>query len=399
MKSKVFLYVLGEFVSKGLPLFALPLFVRLLPKSEYGELLYFISISAILSIFFVFGCNTLIQKAYFRNGRKAAYRLLAFHTISIITLLSFLIFFTYLYEPVLSLILFYAASQVYISLLLIIKQCEGDVHNYVFIQVLSSFLSLLITFLLILVIKPIAEYRLVAGIIANVFSSIILFKKLDIKASFFSSSLKLMRFYISYFLFMGGPLLFHQFAFAVRSQLDKVIVMKQYGSNELAVYGVSFQLASIYTILAMAVYRAYMPIFYTSIKEGEMTAKKVVIKATLFIPLGLLFSFFSFALPNEFFANLLGPDYVDVGLYTSLFLIAMMFYPSYLVLSGYLFYYGKNKDVAIINVISLFFLLCFWFLIYEKNLYYMALSGLSASVVMYIMLVLVTLRNRKNECK
>ena len=383
MKSKVFAYVVGELVSKGLPLISLPLFSRLLSKSEYGDLFYFISISSISSIFIIFGCNTLIQKAYFRNGKLAAYRLLAFHTIFILTLLIFTILILYIYEPILSLILLYAGTQVYFSLLLIIKQCEGDARNYVTSQVFSSVTSLLLTFLLILMIEPIAEFRLVGGVVANVVFSISLFVKLNIKAHFFISSLKLTRFYISYFFFMGGPLVFHQLAFSVRSQLDKVIVMKQYGSKELATYGVSFQLASIFTILAMAVYRAYMPSFYKGLKNKTVTASNVIVQSTYLIPIGVFSALISAMLPSQLFIYLLGFGYENVGLYVSLFLLVMVFYPSYLLLSGYLFYYGKNKSVAIINVISLLVLFLCWFFIYDKGIYYMALSGLSASATMY----------------
>ena len=109
-----------------------------------------------------------------------------------------------------------------------------------------------------------------------------------------------------YFFSFGTPLIIHQLSTYAKGNLDKLFIYKNFSSADLGLYSVAVQVASIVTILLMAINKAFLPYFFEYIKKNndKKNILKTVLLSMLVGPFVYLFFFFILVYLNLVRTNL-----------------------------------------------------------------------------------------------
>lgn len=154
-----------------------------------------------------------------------------------------------------------------------------------------------------------------------------------------------------YVLTFGLPLVLHHASGFVKGQLDRIVIYQHYPAEQLGIYSAGLQLASILSILLLAVNKATVPHYYQALKQGSLNAEKVR-KFALFSLIAVpIPTFIAFLLPEKLYVWILGAQYLGVKYYILLF-CSDLGSQSYYLLVNFLFYHGENKRIATISVLS-----------------------------------------------
>jgi len=150
----------------------------------------------------------------------------------------------------------------------------------------------------------------------------------------------------------GGPLIFHNLSLFFKGQLDRLLVYNIYSSSELGIYSTSFMIASVLSVIFLALNRATLPYYYEALKNKSLTLKglnKIIIFTVVIVPIP---SFLAFLIPDFFYVLALGKGFGDVKDYTAIFLLGVSMTLPYFVVVNYLFYIGRTKIISIVSILS-----------------------------------------------
>lgn len=350
-----FIYLIGELLNKALPFFLLPYLTRKLGAEGFGELSYYLTILALFSIFIGLSQEGAVTRYFYFYGNKAVDLIvragylynIAFSALSLVVA-------WFLKSEVIAYIIIIAMFNSFLSVQLALRQAQKQPIPYIIIQFLSSFSMVLLT---IIMLEFVAGDKVVNRLLALLLSGLFVFlitylfinKKFRSKRKFSLTSYKAALLYIFSF---GIPLILHQLSFFMKGQVDRIFIYKLYTSAELGVYSAGVQIASVLTIFFMALNKAIVPYYYEKLKNGFLTVEKIKkysLTSLGFIGLPALICYF---LPNSWFTWFLGVQFSEVQFYTVLFLIGYGLTLPYLILVNYLFFYGKNKLIAIITFLT-----------------------------------------------
>ncbi|WP_048606045.1 oligosaccharide flippase family protein [Providencia rettgeri] len=383
--SKSFWYLLGEFFSKIVPFLLLPYFTNSLGTSGYGNLIYYLAIIAIAKVIISFGLETTISRCFFRYGKNTAIIMLKTHflfTSSIVFCIS--VICIYLNKYIELYILIAAYSQAIFFGCLVFYQCQERASKYIFFQASATLLSIIFTVILFDYFDFKAEYRILSLCLSYLIFSIIVY--MNIIGVFFHFKFHKTHFY--YLIVSGFPLLLHQLSFVIKGQFDRFLIFDKFSSSELGSYGLAFQLASIITLILQAIYKGIMPKYYDRLKKQQIL-KKTIIRFSIYSVIPLFFlSFFPLIIPKDVYQFFFGSEFYNIPIIMSFFMISMIFYGAYLILSGYLFYYNDNSYIAKINVLSIPIYLILVLVLSNYKIYLIPLSMMISNLFVFILLLI-----------
>ena len=147
-------------------------------------------------------------------------------------------------------------------------------------------------------------------------------------------------------------MLLHQASGFTKGQLDRIIIYQNYSNDQLGIYAAGFQLASVLSVLLMAINKATVPYYYQAIKQGKLNAQKIRRIAGYSLLITPIFAAITALLPENVFIWLLGSQYDGVSHYVILFLLGFGLTIPYYILVNFLFYHGRNKRIALISLLS-----------------------------------------------
>lgn len=395
------LYLIGELASKALPFILLPYLTRTLGPAGFGDLSLYQVLVSLIFIIVSLNHEGAIARYYFFYGKRAVGLVVASSFIysSIIFLIGCIIAIASQSE-ILLILLFCAYTQSLINTQLVIKQMQKKVNEYLIIQMGSSVLSLLLTFVIFEFIVASASSRISVVAISNILmSTLTIFfidggmlsdlKKIKI------NSKKLRASFLFLFSF-GAPLLIHNISLYSKGQLDRILVYKTYTENDLGFYSAGFQIASILAILLMSINKALVPYFYENLKSGKLTFVKIrlwVFYAIMFVPIPALISYW---LPEELYSFVLGEEFIESKLYAVIFLLGIAVTLPYFIVVNYLFYYGKTKLISVSTAISSVLHIILILTIGQFGLFFMAFSLFITNVLTLIIVYFYS--NQLSRC-
>ena len=365
MKNKylnIFLYLIGEVVSKGIPFALLPYLTRKLGAEGFGELSYYLSIVAVIMVFVSLSQDAASFSYYYKKGKNALPYLVftGFIINSIMSFLVLLILSFFIKNSILVVIL--ASLTVIYNYYLSFLQAQQKVKQYIYVQISCAFFIAILTFSFLELGSVNLVQNRMESLIAAYFLVSIPFIIYFIK-SFKKISYSKFRLYFLYILGYGLPLILHQVGIYVKGQLDRVFIYQQYSKSELGVYSAGVQVAALLPVVLLAINKAIVPYYYQSLRDNSLTIDMIKKYTLCSLPFCVLPALVAWCIPGQFFLWFLGQDYTNSKYYIVMYLLGFGLTLPYLLLVNYFFYYGKNLVISKITITaSLFYLLLLWFL-------------------------------------
>ncbi|MCZ3011255.1 oligosaccharide flippase family protein [Acinetobacter baumannii] len=358
----IFLYLIGEVVSKGIPFALLPYLTRKLGAEGFGELSYYLSIVAITMVFVSLSQDAASFSYYYKKGKNALPYLVCtgFIINSIMSLLSLLILNFFIKNTTVVVVL--ASLTVVYNYYLSFLQAQQKVKQYILIQISCAFFIASFTFIFLeLGAINFVQKRMESLILAYFLSSIPFI--IYVIKNFGKINYSKFRLYFLYILGYGLPLILHQLGIYVKGQLDRIFIYQQYSKSELGVYSAGVQVAALLPVFLMAINKAIVPYYYQSLREKKLTIDTIQRYVLYSLPLCVLPSLVAWCIPEQFFLWFLGDEYTNSKYYIVMYLLGFGLTLPYLLLVNYFFYHGKNLVISKITLTaSLFYLLLLWFL-------------------------------------
>ena len=376
-------YVVGEMTAKAVPFLLLPYLTRVLGTTGFGDLSYYLSLTAFIVIAMSLSQNGALTRYFYVYGRHGLGNILlagGLYSVGVLligTAISWL-----LHSELLFYCFFTAFLQTLIQNQLALRQCQKRPFSYLAIQLGLALGNLLWTVLIFQFFAgdttdKVAQ-RLIAIILAHGFTFVAALAwakyQFAIKFRFTPKRLKLG---LGYILTLGLPLLLHGLSYTIKGQLDRVLIHERFSSHELGVYSAGVQVASSLTIVIMAVNSALVPHLYERLKSQRMTVMQLHRLFWLSLIVPFLLTAMAWAMPSSLMAWLLGADFAQSQYYVVMFVLAFSLIIPYLLLVNFLFYHAKSAQISLCSVIStVVYLLALW-----------VLSGVSLAVVPYATII------------
>lgn len=347
-------YIVGEVFTKAIPFLLLPYLTRKLGPTGYGELASFQAYVAVAFIIVCLSQDGAIARYFYRYGRRSMGLIIVCGRIVSFTLFTVLACYAlYIKSVILFFMLFTALTQTLYSVQLALRQFQKRAMEYSVLQFSNGILTAFFTLLFFECIAAKFEYYILSIVFANLFvfglGSFRLKQSRPLRMSY---SIKSIKKGIQYLLIFGFPLVLHQLSIFSKGQLDRILVIDYFGVEELGVYSAGFQIASIFSVLLMAVNKSTVPYYFDSLRRktiDQLTIQKWIKYSLLlfFLP-----SLVSYLLPDVLYELILGEGFSGSRYYTSLFLLGLGLNVPYLLMVNYLFFYGMSRQIAFASISS-----------------------------------------------
>lgn len=382
------IYLAGEIFSKAIPFMLIPYLSRKLGVDGYGELSYYQTYIALFVIFLGLSQDGAIARYFYFYGKRSLSLIVNsgfLYTIAIgLILIIIALFFK---STILIYAILVAMFQSLLSAQLSVRQCQKKALSYTCIQVIYSILSLVLTVVFLEIFSVnLVEKRIIAMVFSNLLGFSIaywLYKKNSLRRSF---NLNFYKLGFMYILSFGVPLILHNASFFVKGQIDRLFIYHQFSSNELGLYAMGANLASIFSALIMAINKASVPYYYEYIKKKIITVKKIykwALTSFFIIPIP---SIIIFLLPDSFFIFLLGSGFGGVKYFFAIFTFTNMLLIPYIILVNYLFYFGQNKSIAVCSILSAIIYFISLIVFTNLNIEYVPFASIISSISMLTIL-------------
>ena len=377
------IYVVGELTAKAVPFLLLPYLTRVLGTTGFGDLSYYLSLTAFIVIAMSLSQNGALTRYFYVYGRHGLGNILlagGLYSVGVLligTAISWL-----LHSELLFYCFFTAFLQTLIQNQLALRQCQKRPFSYLTIQLGLALGNLLWTLLIFQFFAgdttdKVAQ-RLIAIILAHGFTFVaaLAWAKYQFAINFRFTP-KRLKLGLGYILTLGLPLLLHGLSYTIKGQLDRVLIHERFSSHELGVYSAGVQVASSLTIVIMAVNSALVPHLYERLKSQRMTVMQVHRLFWLSLIVPIMLTAMAWVMPSSLMAWLLGSDFAQSQYYVVMFVLAFSLIIPYLLLVNFLFYHAKSAQISLCSVIStVVYLLALW-----------VLSGVSLAVVPYATII------------
>ncbi|MDO9645894.1 flippase [Glaesserella parasuis] len=367
------IYLFGELVSKSIPFLLLPYLSRKLGVEGFGELSYYQTFLALFAIFIGLSQDGAVARYFYRYGKRSLDLVVTTGYAYTITIGALGLIACWVAK---SEIMFYlvlsSIFQVFLAVQLSIRQCQKQAFPYTLIQLGSAITNAVFTVLILEIYETaLVEKRIIAVLCSNIFIAVlayIIYKRKTATKIFSIAQYKLALWYVIAF---GFPMIFHHGSFFIKGQLDRIFIYHRFSEADLGLYAMGVQIASILSVVILAINKALVPYLFERLKQGTVTLKhlqKWAMYSLFIVPIP---SLITLLIPEQLFLWLLGEQFQGVKYYVALFLLSTSLIIPYLFLVNYLFYHGKTKQISYCSVLS-------------TGIYLIALGGLMFTEISYI---------------
>jgi len=384
------IYLSADILNKAMPFLLLPILTTYLTPRDYGLISLFSIITGILTIIIGLNLNGAINISYFKLRNKILLSQYVGNAIILLIIMTIIILFlAFLYSALFSIkeialpflwiiiAIIVSLAQVIIRINLTLYQAEEKAKEYVSFEFIQVLINLILSLILIVGYSLSWEGRLIAiATTSIVFANIslyILFKyrkmiQLNIKQS-----------YIKDMLSYGIPLLPHSLAGWGKTSLDRLIIVHFLGLNELGIYTIAYQIASILNIILVAFNRAWTPYLYARLNNISKETKYILVKYTYiyFILVCFLYLFLSLFIDN-IFEYFIDATYSSAIILVPIIMSSFIFGGMYYMVGSYILY---EKKTGVISKATVSSTLLHLILVYFSIQYY-GLVGVAVSMVL-----------------
>lgn len=362
------LYTLVGIISAGINFFIMPLLSHYLTPSDYGLLSLFNTYVTILIPIVSVYAYSLLNVEYFKQKEKGIYASL-FTSIQIIPFVNVVILgivtaifykhFASLLElknlsvywgyTILIITFFAIFYEQFIEYLVIRKRAK----TFALVSFLKVGIEVLLTFYFIVYKRYNWEGRIYSWLITSVVFFIVnviyVYKEGLLKG-------KINFAYIKEGLVFGAPLVLHGVGKFVINQSDRLFIAKMVSLQEAGIYNIGYTIGSLVMIAVNAFFNFYSPYLMERLSDITEARKLEIVKMSYLYIFGsiLLLILISLFAPL-FFRYLIDRRYESGTRYVFWVALGYCFWGGYMLFSGFIFFFKKNRILAwlaVFNVIS-----------------------------------------------
>ena len=152
----------------------------------------------------------------------------------------------------------------------------------------------------------------------------------------------------------GSPLILHNLGKFVVNQSDRIFIAKMVSIGEAGIYSIGYTVGSLVLILVIAFFNFYTPFLMERLSEITEERKLQIVKMSYLYGIGCLFVLVLIILfAPIFFRIFIAPSYLAGARYVFWIALGYCFWGGYMLFSGFVFYFKRNKILgwlAIFNV-------------------------------------------------
>jgi O-antigen/teichoic acid export membrane protein len=402
--SSAGIYLLANILNASAPFILLPILTRYLEPDEYGQIAMFQMLvsffGAFTGIVFIGGIT---RKFYDKDGVSeiseyvgACFQLVILLSILLLALL--FIFGDMLQNNVdvpagyMYIALLVSVSTVLIQLRLNQWQIRGRPVKYGIFQVSASFINLLLSLLLIVVmllgangrVYVIAFVSVLYGLIA-----LILLKNDNLIDFFFVSKKKLL-----VLVKFGFPLIPHVLGIFLLMSVDRWVISGKLGLSQAGIYVVAVQLAAVMSLVFDAANKAYIPWLYERLSGGSKEQKIEIVKfiySSLFVI--LIMVLFMMGMSNILVNVLVGQAYSQAADVLIWLAVGQGFRGGYLLMTNFVFFHSKTLySSAVTIVVGIINLLLILLLVDARGLEGAGIAYTISTLLLFVITFIVVTR-------
>lgn len=386
------IYLCGELAARSVPFLLLPYLSHKLGVEGFGELSYFQAWLALFTIFISLSQEGAISRYFYFYGKRSLNLVLQTGYIYSFTIGCLILLGCWIAKSeILAIVALSCLFQSFLSVQLTIRQCRKQAISYTIIQLCSTFISAGLTILFLEIFKDdLVQKRLLAILCSNITVFSLAYFLYSHKTQQKRFNLKQYKFAFFYLVGFGLPLILHNSSLFLRGQFDRFLINHQFNQAELGLYAMGLQIAAILTIIIQVLNKALTPYLFEGLKQGLIKLNHIhkwTIYSFIFIPFPALLMW---TIPESWVSWVLGEQFYGTKHYIILFLVSSALLIPYLILVNYLYYFGKNKQIAFCSIIStLLYLISLLWLI-QTQVQYIPFSSIIGSLSILPMLYFMT---------
>jgi lsg locus putative protein 1 len=182
-------------------------------------------------------------------------------------------------------------------------------------------------------------------------------------------------------------MIFHLLSFYIKGQVDRIFIYHKFTETDLGLYAMGANIAMILITLIGAINKATLPYYYEAIKNSKITLQQIHKWALISLSIPIIIGSIISIIPESLILWFLGNQFLGTKYYIVIFSITATLAIPYAILVNYLFYYGKNKQIAFCSILStlvyIVALICLTFTDIKYIPYASILAALSILPILY----------------
>lgn len=297
MLKKLFIYISGDVMVKGLAFITLPFYSHLITPQEYGTIGLLSAIVAFLPVTLTLSYINGFVRFFFETDTKtilSTFVFLGLFLNIIYIILSVILYHFFIYTFKIDFFYFIlaisASALVFIfHILLVYYRSTSSAISYRNATIFYGLSSISLNVGLLLALDDNILAMLLAGLINTILVSSIALRILrtEIAWKYVSWSL------ITNVLRFTAPLTLAAFGLLIFSQMDKLVLSEYITKAEIGVYVMAFSIALAVSYLGNAFFMSYQPLFFKQAEKQPNAIVKHYGKVIAFILSAMLITFFA----------------------------------------------------------------------------------------------------------
>lgn len=350
-----FWYTINSFLTRGLGIITVPLFSRVLSQEEYGMVNNFNSWLGILTIIASLNLYASITRAKIDHEEDIdsfISSILVLSTVSVTIIYIFVLLFHTKVESIMEMdinIVSYMFVYIIFSNAFSFIQTKHkaflEYKSFTIISFMTAIVSVILSVILVTFMKEKYFARILGLTIPTMLIGAVMFIT-TIKKSNRIINIQ----YWKYALALSLPLILHVLAGNILSQFDRISIAKIHGFEEVALYGMAYNIASLLSVVWTSFNGSWVPWFYERMRENKIdeirNTSKYYISTFMYIAILLL------AFSPEIM-KIMGPSNYYGGIYAiPPILLGLFFQFIYSLYTNIEFYHKKTMYIPIGTVLS-----------------------------------------------
>lgn len=194
--------------------------------------------------------------------------------------------------------------------------------------------------------------------------------------------------YIKNALNFGLPLLPHLLGGFIITMIDRIFITNMVGVAETGIYTVGYQIGMIINLLATSFNQAWVPWFYSKLKQNNKKLKLKIVKYTyIYFIVIIIISLLLSGLAPWFMKYFIGESFKDSSKYVFWIALGYSFQGMYFMVTNYIFYVQKNYYLS---AVTFFTALCNIVLNYLLIKLFGAIGAAQATTISYFISFILT---------
>lgn len=354
------IYTGFSFLEKAIPFLLLPVLTRYLSPAEYGYLITFQIIQAIMITLISVNTHSAVSIAFFKLDREKLKVYIGNVLFIISTIFIFTLSYSFLFKKNISFLIdlpekwiIYIAPiaffQTLFGLNISLWQVEQKPLPYALLTFLNTSLNIGLSLIFVILFKWNWEGCIIALIITSSILGVIsifdIYKRDYIKFT-------MNRDYINDALNFGIPLIPHTLGHWIMMAMDRLLINSMISVAATGIYTSAYQIAAVIGLLANGFNLAWSPFLYEKLNMNKYSVKLKIIKFTYLYFIGITIISFIFGVFAPYLIKLfLGKNYQSASGYILWLSLSFGALGMYYMVVNYIFYIKKTYILAWISLI------------------------------------------------